>query len=106
MLFVDFAEFPDLGVKKEDAMKGREYDAKKVHHNHIIIDKRLGLDIAGRSKFPKGSCDLLMFHKAILEGDIFVAVLIFSSLKMPKFIKVLQTKFIYKDLANFGLKES
>lgn len=75
MPFVDFAEFPDLGGKKEDAMKSGERDAEKVRHNHTIANKRLGPDIPGRSKAPKGSCDSLEFLKAIFEGDIFVAVL-------------------------------
>ena len=102
MPFVDFAEFLDLGVKeKEDAMKSGERDAKKVHHDYTIIDKKLGPDIPGKFKVPKGSYDLFEFHKAIFKGDIFVAVFIFSSLKMLEFIKVLGTKLVCKDLGNF-----
>ena len=67
-------------------MKSEERDTKKVHHDHIIIEKRLRLDIPSRSRVPNGFCDLFKFYKAIFKDDIFVAVLIFSSLKMSEFI--------------------
>ena len=87
-------------------IKSEEYNNKKFHHDHTIIDKNLGPDIPGRSKILKGSCDLLKFHKAIFKSDIFVAMFIFLSLKMSEFVKVFGTKLVSKNLSNFDFKEA
>ena len=88
-------------------MKSGKCDAKKVYYDYIIIDtKGLGPDIPGRSKVANCFCDLFEFYKAICKGDIFVAILIFSSLKILEFIKIFETKFVCKDLGNFGFREA
>lgn len=98
---IDSAQVSDLGMKhKEGSEKRREGDSKKVHHYHSIVQESVRPDIDCISTITESARNFLDLHLTVLEGGVFVSVLVFAALQVTKLVEVLWLEAIFMDPGN------